>query len=45
MSAVGQNFEENLKEQLAEIDPVAVFRAITCRKRACCSKDRSEHAG
>ena len=43
-----QNFEKNLEEQLAKIDPATLQyleQLITCRKRACCSKDCSERAG
>ena len=46
MSAVGQNFEEILEEQHAEIDPATLqyLEQITCRKPACCSKYCSERA-
>ena len=43
-----QNFEKNLEEQLAKIDPATLQcleQLITCRKRACCSKDCLERAG
>jgi len=46
MPAVGQNVEEILEEQLAEIDPATLqfLEQITCRKPACCSKYCLERA-